>query len=136
MSIAANVHAWFAPICCALLIQIKEAAPPLSEYTFNFAIARPLVNDGKFNRRVVGAVIAVVVIAVLTAYVLAQVYRTSSGHPTQSSTGTISLMNRSAAADCSFEGPLSSLTNRPTSKNAPICASVPALTLNLLNARI
>ena len=49
----------------------------------------PITNDRSFNRSVIGAVIAALIIVAVAAYVLAAVVRTSSRDPTQNSIGTI-----------------------------------------------
>jgi hypothetical protein len=47
------------------------------------------MDDRSFNLRVVGAVIAALIIVVVAAYVLAAVVRTGSVGPSQNSIGTI-----------------------------------------------
>jgi hypothetical protein len=49
----------------------------------------PITNDRSFNRSVIGAVIAALIIVAVAAYVLAAVVRTSSRDPTQNSVGTM-----------------------------------------------
>lgn len=71
------------------LTEINAAAPSPSESPFKLTIARLLVTDQSFNRKLIGSVVAGVIIIVLAAYVLAQVVRTTSHEPTQNSTGTI-----------------------------------------------
>jgi hypothetical protein len=47
------------------------------------------VDDQGFNRRVIGAVVAALMVVVFTAYVLVAVVRTGSHDPMENSVGTI-----------------------------------------------